>query len=196
MSKIISGKFLFNNKIYPFYLEGQIVYIIGEPFEFALDFKDFDEIATLRGVTIDNKDILFLSCRFNNYLFRSKEFFTIRGYFISSDNIDNSCSFKFDQLTFYSDALNLFFSPQRAIDVDMDFNNWDGSIDIKVKPFNETNVSFDFDGVTCALNFSRYVRNIYDIDSIGKINAEFTYDFSDLMPPESVLSIICNYSTF
>jgi hypothetical protein len=101
-----------------------------------------------------------------------------------------SCDFSYDRSSFCSDAINTFFSPQKAVKIDMDYPDWDGAIDIHISPFTDTNSTFEFLDSKCQFSISRYVRLRNDITSAGKVNSIFTFEHSK---PQDILSLINDY---
>lgn len=65
MSSIIYGSIKHKDKSYPFFLEGRRVNIVGAAWECCRDFQNIDEEKSIFGVTSDNRQILFLKCRFS-----------------------------------------------------------------------------------------------------------------------------------
>ncbi len=183
MSKIIYGNLELNNKIYPFLLDGHQIHIVQQAYQNSNE--DFEiKVPFVKGVTSDNRDILFLNCRLVTFMFNSKVVYSIQGYAISSSNTGEPCDFSFDRMTFYSDAINTFYSPQNAIDRESSWHNlfdqeWNGSMTIMVKPFSETDIVFEFDETTkCQLNISRYMNLRDGIEKIGDLRTSFSYVFS------------------
>lgn len=176
MSSIIYGSIKHKDKSYPFFLEGRRVNIVGAAWECCRDFQNIDEEKSIFGITSDNRQILFLKCRFSFSSLYQKVWFYPIGYVLSSGNIGNPYDFTFEKVSFYSDALNSFYPPQRAISTDFDWKSWDGSMAIKLKPFDETEISFDYKECTCKLNVSRYVITQAGKSNLGNINAVFSFE--------------------
>ena len=70
----------------------------------------------------------------------------------------SSCDFTYNRSSFESDAINTFFSPQKAINLDMDIENWIGEINIKLSPFQDTTREFNYLDSKCQLGIPRHVR--------------------------------------
>lgn len=192
LSKIY-GKFEYNNKIYPFFLEDNTVYVAQTAFEFKDDFKYTDEIDTIHGVTSQNYDIVLLKCAFQESLFNLNIRFTIKGYVISTINV-HSTELNFDRLKFYSEALNTFYSPQKAI-----FNSkinpsmWNGAFAIHIKPFGETDITFDIqNNIKCTLGFDRWQNLKRELTNIGEIKTYISFEFNERQNVEKILIYYLN----
>ena len=118
MSKeTIHGVFEFEGKEYPFALENQILTIPQIPFQYFEDFANIEHIDSLQGVTNNNRDIVFLGCEVlgnRNVPFTSEVKMTVLGYILLT-----SSKSTFDRIDFYSEAVNGFYSPRNAYDIEM-----------------------------------------------------------------------------
>ena len=105
---IIYGKLELNEKLYPFFMQGQRATIIQIPIEDIKDFYCLDEVDKIVGVTNSNKKIALMNCRFSN---SSKIALPYAGivfsvaWYVEYDTED-LC---FDKVCFTSSALNAFF---------------------------------------------------------------------------------------
>lgn len=81
MAEIIYGSLTYKNNTYPFLLDGRCVYIIGKAWEHFDFFKDADYEEVLSGVTSDNRQIMFLHCKFKRFFFSKKYGFHRSGIF-------------------------------------------------------------------------------------------------------------------
>lgn len=179
MTGTIYGTIRYKENSYPFFLEGRRVIIVGEAFRFYKVFQDADEEETIWGVTSDNRQILFLQCKFGKSIFR--QWFLPAGYFLSSGNvIDEPYDFTFHRISFYSDAINAFYPPQKAVMADFDLENWNGKMTIELRPFEDTTVSFNYEDCKCSLNISRYVNAQDGKSEIGRINSSFNFEFDTI----------------
>ncbi len=178
MSSNIYGSISYNDKSYPFFLEGRRVNIVGSAWEYYEDFQEADKEESISGVTADNKQILFLRCKYGFSSLRQKVWFSPIGYILSSGNMGDSYNFTFEKVSFYSDALNAFYPPQQAMKTDFDLRNWDGKMTIELKPFEETAISFDYRECRCKLSISRYVTAQNGKSDIGNINSAFSFEFN------------------
>ncbi len=203
MNNNLYGKLEYNNEKYPFYLEDRIVRIIGEPFQYNNDFKNADEIEIIRGITSGNKDIIFLRCKFIKKSFKFIEF-SIEGYAISKSDMGVPCDFTYTSSSFESDAIDTFFSPQKAVNFDEGINDETGEISIKISPFKATSIGFDYLDSKCQFSISRYVRIHRDPTSIGQVKSVFTFEHSQVQSITKVIDDYCaiydflsfvNYST-
>lgn len=196
MKKQIYGNLDFNGNTYPFVFQEGMVYIVQQAFQYFNDFTDSTNIPLLHGVTNDNRDILFLNCKLNKGFFAIK--FSVQGYILSLNNTGKPCDFIFDRLAFYSDALDTFYSPQQAATTQVgdDIFNWDGAMTISIKPFSETDTTFQFRDAKCTFNIARY-RNLKDgTSSIGDMNTSLMMTFSEGKKPEAVCQYYLNVFDF
>ena len=98
MSSILYGSIWYKNKSYPFFLEGRQVNIVGKAWEYHEDFQDTDEEKSIFGVTADNKQILFLNCKFRVSLFQQQVCFSSIGYVLSSGNVGAPYNFTVEKV--------------------------------------------------------------------------------------------------
>lgn len=182
MSSTIYGSITCKDRLYPFFLEGRRVNIVGKAWEYYEDFHDTDEEESISGVTADNQQILFLRCKFFLSSLQQKVWFSPIGYILSSGNVGNPYNYTFEKISFYSDALNAFFPPQKAMATDSDWRNWDGRMTIELKPFETTAISFDYKECIGKLNISRYVTTQAGKSDIGNINSSFLFEFNVAQP--------------
>lgn len=182
MNNDLYGVLVYKDKKYHFVLDDRFVRIIGEPFQYINDFNDADEIDVIQGVTAGNRDIRFLRCKFSKDCFGFAASFSIQGYAISNSNMDSPCDFTYNRSSFESDAINTFFSPQKAINLDMDIENWTGEINVKLSPFQDTTREFNYLDSKCQLSISRHVRINKEPTSIGKVKSLFTFEHSKVQP--------------
>lgn len=182
MPTTIYGAIRYKSKSYPFFLEDKKVNIVGYAWEYQEDFQNIDEEQDISGVTSDNRQILFLKCRFVFSTLQQKVWLLPIGYIVSSGNAGSSYDFTFEKVSFYSDALNTFYPPQRAMITDSDWDNWDGGITVKLKPFEETGVSFTYKECICKLNISRYISMQMGKSDLGNIYTAFSFEFDAAEP--------------
>lgn len=182
MASAIYGSIVYKDKTYPFFLDGRRVIIVGRAWEYYEDFQDADEEESISGVTADNYQILFLRCRFGRSSLQQKVWFFPIGYILSSGNTGNQYDFTFEKISFYSDALNAFYPPQKAMTINLKQRCWDGSITINMKPFEQTAISFEYKGIMCRLNITRHVITRDGKSDIGNINSAFSFEFNTAQP--------------
>lgn len=178
MSSTIYGSISYKDKLYPFFLEMRRAYIIGRAWEYYDTFEDADEEETISGVTADNRQIIFLRCKFGHSSLQEKVWFSSVGYILSSGNVGAPYDFTFERISFYSDAINAFYPPQKAMKTDLNLRNWDGRITIELKPFEDTAISFDYRACKCQLNVSRYVTSLDGKSDIGNVNSAFSFELN------------------
>ena len=173
MSSTSYGSINYRGKSYPFFLEGRRINIVGCAWQYYEDFQDADEEESISGTTSDNRQILFLRCRFNRSPLQQKVWFSPIGYILSTGNIGDLYNFTFEKATFYSDTLNAFYPPQKAMRTDFNWHNWDGGMTIELKPFEKTEIAFDYKECKCRLNVSRSINTQAGKSELGNINSTF-----------------------
>lgn len=178
MSSTIYGSIIYKDKFYPFFLEGHRANIVGKAWEYYDAFQDANEEETISGITADNRQIMFLRCKFGRSSLLQKVWFSSIGYILSSGNVGDPYDFTFEKISFYSDAINAFYPPQKAMKTDFNPLNWDGRMTIALKPFEETAISFDYKECKCKLNMSRYVTTQFGKSDIGNINSAFSFELN------------------
>lgn len=186
----ISGEFWYNEKCYPFTMSGRVVTIVGRAFQYADDFREVGDEEEIRGITSENREIVFLHCHFIQSSFGCTSYFTVQGYAVSCNNNGESCDFSYEKSSFCSCAIDTFFSPQKAVKIDVDYAHWDGAMDIHVTPFRDTDLSFGFLDAKCQFTIARYVRLGEDITSVGKVNPIFQFEYSK---PQDIQKIVTDY---
>ena len=63
VSEKMYGVFEYQEKEYPFVLEGQILTIPQVPFQYKDDFKGETYIEAIQGVTNNNRSVVFIGCK-------------------------------------------------------------------------------------------------------------------------------------
>ena len=197
MAGTIYGTFVYHEKNYPFFLDGRRVYIVGEAWEYREDFDANHTEEVIYGTTSGNRSIAFLQCAFYKTVLEQKVWFSPIGYAISRNNIGEPYDFYFDRILFYSEALNSFFPPQRAIgNVETNSDVWDGKMGLRLKSFDETDISFDYEDCKCRANIARYINLKYGTSSIGDINTNFAFEFQASKSIEELLKYWLALSDF
>lgn len=115
--EIIYGVFAHEGREYPFALEDQILTIPQTPFQYHEDFADAQHIDSIQGVTHNNCDIVFIGCEVlanSKVLFAAEIKMSVLGYILLT-----SSKSTFDRIDFYSEAINGFYSPRNAYDVEI-----------------------------------------------------------------------------
>ena len=109
--EIITGTFFFFFNKYQFTLNNFHVKVTETNSLYMDDFKDIDQIESIKGITSDGRDILLIQCSFiKNIIFCNS--FNIQCFILSNSLIP--FDFMIDRITFYSPAINTFFSPKYA----------------------------------------------------------------------------------
>lgn len=185
MEKIIYGTIVINDKEYPFLLEGHIVKIVTHSAIFMPDFQNETVIESIQGITHDNRDIMFLNCEFINSFWGCPNKFTIDGYILSMNNC-KEYSFQIDSLAFYSDAINMFYPPQRVRDI----GDWrDPSTERKISflKTNETVLPFEFNGDKYSFSTDYSVNLRYGSKELGNILSKIKVEFPQPIMPVTIL---------
>lgn len=188
---IVYGKFQYNDKEYPFFLNDQIVTIVKTRYEFNNDFTNIYHFDFIKGLTQNNKEIIFLDCDLVGGALASiscKLQLVCKGYVLS-----NSSSGYYDRIEFSSPALNGFYSPRRAMDMELDecpffirklaFKNYEDSS----KNFLCT---LNGERIDCTLAFRASVTLKPEDGSIGAINTTLSMEFPE---PKSVTDLARYY---
>ena len=185
MEKIIYGTIVINDKEYPFLLEGHIVKIVTHSAIFMPDFQNETVIESIQGITHDNRDIMFLNCEFIKSFWGRPYMFTVDGYILSMNNC-KEYSFQIDSLAFYSDAINMFYPPQRARDI----GDWrDPSTERKISflKTNETVLPFEFNGDKYSFSTDYSVNLRYGSKELGNILSKIKVEFPQPIMPVTIL---------
>ena len=99
MPSTIYGSICYKNEMYPFFLEGRRAYIVGMAWNYYNTFEDADAEETISGVTADNRQIIFLRCKFGCSLLKEKIWFSSVGYILSSGNVGDPYDFTFEKIS-------------------------------------------------------------------------------------------------
>ena len=188
---IIYGKLELNEKIYPFFMQGQRATIIQIPIEDIKDFYCLDEVDRIVGVTNSNKIIALMNCRFSN---SSKIALPYAGivfsvaWYVEYDTED----LYFDKVCFTSSALNAFFPTIKAIDLGTHNEpfNTDGSYEIRIRPEKETMREFtstiNGESVAFKLGIAWAVSQRLEDSQIGKKYCECSLTFDSTKEIDSL----------
>ena len=174
---IIYGSLVINNKEYPFVLDKQIVKIVDENAIYLTEFAKIDFLEKVYGKTFDGRGILFLECTFHKAFFGIGNSFSISSYFMSyGDNGDTD--FRFSRISFYSKALNMFYSPLKArkfLDVEEQLS-WRK---LEIVPYEDTLISFSYEGNEHTFGIGASVNLRHGTVNIGELKSSFVIDFDD-----------------
>lgn len=186
--KTIHGVFEYNDKQYPFSLDGRILTIPQIPFQYKDDFNEVAHIDTLYGVTNGNQGIVFLGCE----VLKSSTFhipisvsFLILGYILlqSSDT-------SFDRIDFYSAAINGFYTPRKAYDFETSNDPMEIK-GIKIRDREQYKKAFDCEvkGETFELGVDVYVEiNLaFEKERLGTARSIISMAFGDKKSPDRIL---------
>ena len=112
----IYGVLEINGKQYQYTLEDQFLTIPNVPYQDEEEFEKNDQIDIIYGTTSNYQGIVFLDCKVLEGIgpiFSSEVKIRVLGYIVLTRGI---CSF--DRIDFYSVAINGFFSPRNAYDLE------------------------------------------------------------------------------
>lgn len=186
VEKCIYGVLEYDNKNYPFLFENRVIRIVGAPFQFHEMFEDNMSASVLHGVSADNRDIYFLDCTIRT----SSPFMQIRifplGYVISSGNMEQPYDATFNQALFYSEAVNSFFPPQKAMTLDIDHKTFSGPMKLTLDFSKDDEVSFAYGNSTCSFSIYRDVNVQQGKSDLGQLTSFFTFDFVERQPCEII----------
>lgn len=118
VSEKMYGVFEYQEKEYPFVLEGQILTIPQVPFQYKDDFKGETYIEAIQGVTNNNRSVVFIGCKIlksDSILFAMEMKLSILGYVVFENGKTS-----FDRIDFYSEGINGFYSPRNAYQIEDD----------------------------------------------------------------------------
>lgn len=179
MGKSIYGVLDYQDESYPFLFENKTIRIIGAPLQYHNEFEDNTRVALLHGVTADNRDIYFLDCTVRaSFPFMQISILPL-GYVIASGNVGDPCDDTFDQVLFYSEAINSFFPPQKAMQIDVNRDTYSGPIKVTLDFQKDDEVSFAFEDAICSLSIFREVNVRQGKSDLGQLTSFFTFGFDD-----------------
>lgn len=185
--EIITGTFFLNENKYQFTLNNFYVKVAEPNSLYMDDFKDIDQIESIKGITSDGRDILLIQCSFiKNIIFCNS--FNIQCFILS--NSLTPFDFMIDRITFYSPAINTFFSPKYARQI-VDNKDSTGEFTLRIAPFKNTEFKFDYNNVECELNVERYINLKQESSEIGTLKSIFSFNFpnpifADIIPHYSI----------
>ena len=184
----IYGVFEHEGKEYPFALENQILTIPQIPFQYSEDFADIEHIEAIQGVTKSNRDIVFLGCEVLGHSripFATEIKMSVLGYILLSSN---RCTF--DRIDFYSEAINGFYSPRNAYDVELNENHT-GIVGIKVRNWESYKKDFQClvnkETVQLGLNVYLNVNLAWEKEQLGTAKSIMSMSFAENKKPNDVL---------
>ena len=185
----IYGVFEHRGKEYPFALENQILTIPQIPFQYSKDFAEVEQIEAIQGVTNNNRDIVFLGCEVlgnSRVPFSTEIKMTVLGYILLTSNKST-----FDRIDFYSTAINGFYTPRNAYEVEV---NEDRTkiIGIKVRNWEEYKKDFQCqvnkEVFRLSLNINLDVNLKWENDQLGTANSKICMSFDEKKKPNDILT--------
>lgn len=184
----IYGVFEYKGKEYPFALDGQILTIPQAPFQFVKDFDEASQIEAIQGVTSNNRDIVFVGCDVienGRTPFSTEVKLTILGYILLESEID-----QFDEIRLQSEAINVFYSPRFAYDVEWTEDKI-GTMGIKLRDRalykRECQCKIDGEDIQIGLDISIHFNLSLTEDKLGSANTVFSMSFPEKKKPYDIL---------
>lgn len=177
-SNFIYGKFQYNEKVYPFVLADHVITIVQLSNEFNSDFADGSHFDYLKGVTNNNTDIFFLDCDLVSSLpirFSSSIRLVCKGYVLATTSEDF-----YNYIEFSSPALNGFYSPRQATQLEHDEERFCArGLIFKNSEDTSQNFSCTINGehISCTLTFRSSVTLKAEDSNIGSINTVLSMEF-------------------
>lgn len=191
MSNITCGSININDKEYPFVLEKSTIKIAQGQSAFLRDFDGIEHMDSIHGITSDNRDILFINCNFNFSWLHTCNTISVQWYIISRKNNGEEYSFTTDKISFYSDAITMFYPPQMAVN-DRKFED-DGVMQVTTSNWKEKLLSFSYNDLNCTFGFYHGI-NLKDHETnIMSIVPYFSIEFPDTVPVDDGLITYIRY---
>lgn len=184
----IYGVFEHEEKEYPFALENQTLTIPQIPFRYSKDFANIEYIEAIQGVTNSNRDIVFLGCDVlgnSRVPFVTEIKMSVLGYILLSSSRST-----FDRIDFYSEAINGFYSPRNAYDVELT-EDQTGIAGIKVRNCEVYKKDFQClvnkETFQLGLNVYLNVNLAWEKEQLGTAKSIMSMSFADKKQPNDIL---------
>lgn len=183
----IYGVFEHEGKEYPFALENQILTIPQIPFQYSEDFADIEHIDVIQGVTNSNRDIVFLGCEVlgnSRVPFTTEVKMTVLGYILLT-----SSKSTFDRIDFYSEAINGFYSPRNAYDIELNEDRTIAGIKVRDVELYKKDYQCEINKEVFQLGLNVYlsVNLAWEIEQLGTAKSIMSMSFVDKKKPNDVL---------
>lgn len=185
----IYGVFEYEGKEYPFALENQILTIPQIPFQYSKDFADAEHIEAIQGVTNSNRDIVFLGCEIlgnSRVPFATEIKMTVLGYILLT-----SSKSTFDRIDFYSEAINGFYSPRNAYEVELSEDRT-RILGIKVRDGERYKRDYQCqvnkEQFHLGLNVNLSVNLAWEKEQLGTAKTIMSMSFADKKKPNDILN--------
>lgn len=186
-NEMIYGVFEHEGKEYPFALENQILTIPQVPFQYNEDFSTAGHIDSIQGVTNTNSGIVFIGCEVleRSLLFATEIKMSILGYILLTDNRS-----VFDRIDFCSQAINAFYSPRNAYEVEVT-DDQTRIIGIKVRDREAYKKDFQCqvnkECFTLGLNVYLSVNLAREKEQLGTAKSIISMSFEEKKKPNDIL---------
>lgn len=185
----IYGVFEHEEKEYPFALENQVLTIPQIPFRYSRDFANTEYVEAIQGVTNGNHDIVFLGCEVlenSKVPFATELKLSVLGYILLTSSRST-----FDKISFYSEAINGFYSPRNAYDVELSEDHTK-LVGIKVRNWQSYKRVFQCmvnkETFQLELNINLSVNLAWEKGELGTAKSIMSMLFTDKKKPHDVLN--------
>lgn len=185
----IYGVFEYEGKEYPFALENQILTIPQIPFQYSKDFADAEHIEAIQGVTNSNRNIVFLGCEVlgnSRVPFATEIKMAVLGYILLTSNKST-----FDRIDFYSEAINGFYSPRNAYEVELSEDRT-RILGIKVRDWErykrDYQCQINKEQFQLGLNVNLSVNLAWEKEQLGTAKTIMSMSFADKKKPNDILN--------
>ena len=189
------GTIQVNDKDYCFVLQDHIVRIVDANAIYMSDFNAIKNIECISGVTFDCRRILFIDCKFGSMFYGNGNTFTISSYILGCKTFDES-NFSFSRISFYSAALNMFYSPLNAKKHHKDAEGEYKWNVFKLIPYEDTLKTFTYKGNHYSLGISRNVNLKYGTSILGDVRTHLRIEFDSPIDYKGVLLYTQNVYDF
>lgn len=186
-TETIYGVLRYLEKEYPFVLDGRILTIPQYSFQYNQDFCGIENIDCICGETSKNINIYFIKCSIlgGKYLEMCPEVrILVSGYVILLPEYDS-----FNQIQFFSEAINVFYSPRNAYKPNVNFEEkkingitlYDESLYHK-----EFNCKINDEDLTIGLNVSVFLNLKLENRSMGTADTIFYINLPEKKSPYDI----------
>lgn len=180
------GTIQVNDRDYSFVLQDHIVIIVDANALYMSNFNAIKNIECISGVTFDGRRILFIDCKFGSMFYGNGNTFTISSYILGCKAFDES-DFAFSRISFYSAALNMFYSPLNAKKQHKDAEGEYKWNDFELIPYEDTLKTFTYKGNHYSFGISRNVNLKHGTSILGNVRTHLTIEFDSPIDYKGVL---------
>lgn len=164
----IFGKFEYEGNDYAFAYKDYVITIVSAGYEYSDKLSDRVCNDVLYGITKDNKWIMFFGCKFYNSAFtKIATHVTTHGCIILNCQTRPNENQLFNQISFYSPAINDFYPPQTAVKQKSKRDNID-DFSIELNESKDITRIIELDNCKMVLGF--YLKNKYGLQNNDVLN--------------------------